>query len=159
MITGASHSLHNNLSDSLSLYRQQLDAQKLQQTNTPPAASQLPTTEQPTPPPSYDVVVELNQIPLSDQLKLAAEERRDIARETAMSVESLQQKQDVINTYVNSANNANETSSSSSSNSYEVSPGEVYTETLNYQKRQDLMSAFQQAAGGDQLGRIVDTTV
>lgn len=159
MITGASHSLHTNLTDSLSLYRQQLNAQKLQQTSTPPEASQLPTTEQPTPPKSYDVVVELNQIPLSEQLKLAAEERRDIAREAAMSVESMQQKQDVINTYVNSANNANETSSSSSSDTYAVSPSEVYTETLDYQKRQDLMSALQKASGGEQLGRMIDITV
>ena len=156
MITGASHSLNTNLTNSLSLYRQQLDAQKLQQTSTPPEASQLPTTE-PTPPKSYETVVELNQIPLSEQLKVAAEERRDVAREAAVSVGSMQHKQDVINTYTNAATNANETSSSS--NNYQVSPGEVYTETLNYQKRQDLMSAFQQAAGGDQLGRIVDVTI
>lgn len=156
MITGASHSLHSNLTDSLSFYRQQLDAQKLKQNTAPPEAAQLPTTE-PAPPKSYETVVELNQIPLSDQLKLAAEERRDTAREAAVAVGSLQHKQDVINTYVNSANNANETSSTS--NNYQVSPGEVYTETLNYQKRQDLMSAFQQAAGGDQLGRIVDVTI
>lgn len=156
MITGASHSLHTNLTDSLSFYRQQLDAQKLKQTRTPPEASQLPTTE-PTPPKSYETVVELNQIPLSEQLKVAAEERRDVAREAAVSVGSMQHKQDVINTYTNAASNANETSSSS--NNYQVSPGEVYTETLNYQKRQDLMSAFQQAAGGDQLGKIVDVTI
>jgi hypothetical protein len=174
MITGASHTLHTNLTESLSYYRQQLDAQKLNQSSTPkngnvstlpapaepsqlPAApaepSQLPAA---VPPKSYEVIAEVNQIPLSEQLKLAAEERRDTAREAAMAVESLQHKNDVINVYTNSSNAASDSSASSGNT---VSPGEVYQETLNYQKRQDLMTALQQASSGEQLGKVVDITV
>ncbi|MDF3014699.1 MAG: hypothetical protein K0Q78_2903, partial [Cellvibrio sp.] len=110
----------------------------------------------PTQPKSYEVVVELNQIPLSEKLKLAAEERRDIAREAAVAVESLQHKEDVINVYANAASNSSETSSSSEN---KVSPGEVYQETLDYQKREDLMAALQQASNPEQLGKIIDITV
>jgi hypothetical protein len=159
MITGASHTLHTNLTDSLSYYRQLLDAQKLKQSSTPAdgEVSQLPSPGQPTEPKSFVVEGELNQIPVSEQIKQAANERRDLARAAAVSVESMQQKQDVINTYMNAAGTTNETSSVSSDNA--VSPSEVYQETLTYQRRQDLMSALQQAAGGDQLGKIVDITV
>lgn len=158
MITGASHSLHSNLTESLSYYRQQLDQQRVTQANNPKneEVATLPAPVEPTPPKSYEVVVELNQIPLSEKLKLAAEERRDIAREAAMAVESLQQKEDVINVYTNAASNASETSSSSED---QVSPGEVYQETLDYQKRQDLMTALQQASNPEQLGKIIDITV
>jgi hypothetical protein len=157
MITGASHSLHTNLTESLSYYRQQLDKQKLTESATPKdEISQLPAPVEPTQPKSYEVVVELNQIPLSEQLKLAAEERRDIAREAAMAVESLQHKDDVINAYANVASDSSETSSSSEN---KVSPGEVYQETLDYQKREDLMAALQQASNPEQLGKIIDITV
>jgi hypothetical protein len=157
MITGTSHSLHTNLTESLSYYRQQLDKQKLTESATPKdEISQLPAPVEPTQPKSYEVVVELNQIPLSEKLKLAAEERRDIAREAAVAVESLQHKEDVINVYANAASNSSETSSSSEN---KVSPGEVYQETLDYQKREDLMAALQQASNPEQLGKIIDITV
>jgi hypothetical protein len=164
MITGASHTLHTNLTESLSYYRQQLDAQKLNQSSTPKNGnvSTLPAPAEPSqlpaavPPKSYEVIAEVNQIPLSEQLKLAAEERRDTAREAAMAVESLQHKNDVINVYTNSSNAASDSSASSGNT---VSPGEVYQETLNYQKRQDLMTALQQASSGEQLGKVVDITV
>ena len=156
MITGSSHSLHSNLTESLNYFRQQLERQKLEQAANPKdEISQLPAPVEPTQPKSYEVVVELNQIPKSEQLKLAAEERRDIAREAAVAVESLQHKKDVINVYSNAASEANDDSSSS----YEVSPGEVYQETLDYQKRQDLMTALQQAARPEQLGTTIDITV
>jgi|GEM_PF-4851393 len=156
MITGSSHSLHSNLTESLNYFRQQLERQKSEQAASPKdEISQLPAPVEPTPPKSYEVVVELNQIPKSEQLKLAAEERRDIAREAAVAVESLQQKKDVINVYSNASSEANNDSSSS----YEVSPGEVYQETLDYQKRQDLMTALQQAARPEQLGTTIDITV
>jgi hypothetical protein len=157
MITGASHSLHTNLTESLSYYRQQLDKQKPTESATSKdEISQLPAPVEPTQPKSYEVVVELNQIPLSEKLKLAAEERRDIAREAAMAVESLQHKEDVINVYANAASNSSETSSSGEN---KVSPGEVYQETLDYQKREDLMAALQQASNPEQLGKIIDITV
>ena len=157
MITGSSHSLHSNLTESLNYFRQQLERQKLEQAANPKnEASQLPAPVEPTQPKSYEVVGELNQISKSEQLKLAAEERRDIAREAAVAVESLQHKKDVINVYSNAASEANDDSSSSS---YEVSPGEVYQETLDYQKRQDLMTALQQAARPEQLGTTIDITV
>jgi len=156
MITGSSHSLHSNLTESLNYFRQQLERQKSEQAASPKdEISQLPAPVEPTPPKSYEVVVELNQIPKSEQLKLAAEERRDIAREAAVAVESLQQKKDVINVYSNASSEANNDSSSS----YEVSPGEVYQDTLDYQKRQDLMTALQQAARPEQLGTTIDITV
>jgi hypothetical protein len=156
MITGASHSLHTNLTESLSYYRQQLDKQKLTESATPKdEISQLPAPVEPTQPKSYEVVVELNQIPLSEKLKLAAEERRDIAREAAVAVESLQHKEDVINIYTNAASESSEVSSSNE----KVSPGEVYQETLDYQKREDLMAALQQASNPEQLGKIIDITV
>jgi len=157
MITGSSHSLHSNLTESLNYFRQQLERQKLEQAANPKdEISQLPAPVEPTQPKSYEVVVELNQIPKSEQLKLAAEERRDIAREAAVAVESLQHKKDVINVYSNAASEAND---DSSTRSYEVSPGEVYQETLDYQKRQDLMTALQQAARPEQLGTTIDITV
>jgi hypothetical protein len=157
MITGASHSLHTNLTESLSYYRQQLDKQKLTESAAPKdEISQLPAPVEPTQPKSYEVVVELNQIPLSEKLKLAAEERRDIAREAAMAVESLQHKEDVINIYTNAASESSEVSSS---NENKVSPGEVYQETLDYQKREDLMAALQQASNPEQLGKIINITV
>lgn len=157
MITGASHSLHTNLSESLSYYRQQLDKQKAAESAAPKdEVSQLPAPVEPTQPKSYEVVVELNQIPLSEKLKLAAEERRDIAREAAMAVESLQHKEDVINIYTNAASESSEVSSS---NENKVSPGEVYQETLDYQKREDLMAALQQASNPEQLGKIINITV
>jgi hypothetical protein len=157
MITGGSHTLHSNLTESLNYFRQQLERQKLEQAANPKdEISQLPAPVEPTQPKSYEVVGELNQISKSDQLKLAAEERRDIAREAAVAVESLQHKKDVINVYSSAASEANDDSSNSS---YEVSPGEVYQETLDYQKRQDLMSALQQAARPEQLGTTIDITV
>src|SRR6187402_1017224 len=157
MITGSSHSMHSNLTESLNYFRQQLERQKLEQAANPKdEISQLPAPVEPTQPKSYEVVVELNQISKSEQLKLAAEERRDIAREAAVAVESLQHKKDVINVYSNAASEANDDSSTSS---YEVSPGEVYQETLDYQKRQDLMTALQQAARPEQLGTTIDITV
>ena len=156
MITGATHSLQTNLTDALNYYRQQLEQQKLKQPAPKDEISQLPAPVEPTPPKSYEVVVELNQIPLSDQIKQAAQERRDLAREAAVQVESMQHKQDVVNVYTNAASSANESSSSSEST---VSAGEVYQETLDYQKRQDLMTALQQASSGDQLGKMIDITV
>ena len=153
MITGASHSLHTNLSESLSYYRQQLDKQKAAESAAPKdEVSQLPAPVEPTQPKSYEVVVELNQIPLSEKLKLAAEERRDIAREAAMAVESMQHKEDVINVYTNAA--SDDTASENT-----ASPGQVYQETLHYLKRQDLMAALQQASNPEQLGKIIDVTV
>jgi hypothetical protein len=166
MITGASHSLHSNLTESLNYYRQQLEQQKLNQSGTaksgdvstppaPEAPTHLPAPVEPTAPPkSYEVEGELNQIPLSDQIKQAAQERRDLARAAAVSVESLQHKQDVIDIYTNAASEPDESSSAN-----QVSPGEVYQETLDYQKRQDLMAALQQAAEGGQLGKIIDITI
>jgi hypothetical protein len=154
MITGASHSLHSNLTQSLSYYRQQLDQQRLAQANNPKneEITTLPAPVEPTPSKSYEVVSEVNQIPLSEQLKLAAQERRDIAREAAVTVESLQHKEAVINTYTNAA------SAGSSASDNQVSPGEVYQETLDYQKRQDLLNALQQASNPEQLGKIIDIT-
>lgn len=35
MITGASHSLHSNLTESLNYYRQQLEQQRITQANNP----------------------------------------------------------------------------------------------------------------------------
>jgi hypothetical protein len=176
MITGASHSLHSNLAESLNYYRQQLEQQKINQPAipkggeastlptpvepsqlpTPVEPSQLPAPVEPDPPKSYEVEGELNQIPLSEQIKQAAEERRDIARAAAVSVESLQHKQAVINTYMNAASDSSETSANSEN---KVSPSEVYQETLDYQKREDLMAALQQASNPEQLGKIIDITV
>jgi hypothetical protein len=158
MITGASHSLHTNLTESLSLYRQQLDKQKSDQVSSPQNGeiSTLPAPVEPTQPKSYEVVVELNQIPLSEQLKETAEERRDMAREAAMLVESMQHKEDLVNAYINAASDSNDATTNSDN---KVSPGEVYQETLNYLRRQDLADALQQAANGDQLGKIIDITV
>lgn len=158
MITGASHSLQTNLTDALSYYRQQLDAQRLNQTATPKngEVSQLPSPVPPTPPKSYEVEGELNQIPVSEQIKQAAEERRDLSRAAAVSVESLQHKQDVINTYLNVSNTSSDATANTDN---KVSPSEVYQETLQYQQREDLMSALQQASGEGQLGKVIDITV
>ena len=158
MITGAAHSLHTNLTESLSLYRQLLDKQKLDQADHPKdgEVSTLPAPAEPAPPKSYEVVVELNQIPKSELIKQAAEERRDIAREAAMLVESLQHKEDLINTYINVASDSDDATVDSEKR---IAPSEVYQKTLNYLRRQDLADALQQAANGDQLGKIVDITV
>lgn len=157
MITGASHTLHSNLTESLNYFRQQLERQTLNQSANPKdEVSQLPAPVEPTQPKSYEVVVELNQIPMSEKLKLAAEERRDIAREAAMAVESMQHKEDIVNVYTNAASEANDDNSSSEN---KVSPGKVYQETLDYQKREDLMAALQQASNPEQLGKLIDITV
>lgn len=154
MITGASHSLHTNLAESLGYYRQQLELQKLNQpVNPKDEVSTLPAPVEPTQPKSYEVVAELNQIPLSEQLKQAAEERRDIARAAAMSVESMQHKENIMNVYTNAASDSGDEFNNT------VSPGEVYEGTLNYQKRQDLLTALNQAASGEQLGKMIDITV
>lgn len=155
MITGASHSLHSNLTDSLSFYRQQLDAQRVKQ-NAASKEDEVAQLPSPVPPKSYEVEGELNQIPVSQQLKQAADERRDVAREAAVSVGYLQHKEDVINTYSNAASKSSETTANSDNT---VSPAEVYQETLQYQKRQDLLVALQKASGGDQLGTIIDITI
>lgn len=163
MITGASHSLHTNLTESLNYYRQQLEQQRLNQSapvkstdvSTPPtpeAPTHLPAPVEPAPPKSFVVEGELNQIPLSTQIQQAAQERRDLARAAAVSVESLQHKQDVVNVYTNAASDSTDSDNT-------VSPGEVYQETLDYQKRQDLLIALQHAAEGGQLGKIIDITI
>lgn len=158
MITGASHSLHTNLTDSLSYYRQRLDAQKARQANTATdgEVSQLPSPGQPAPSAPIEVVTEPYQIPLSEQLKQAAQERRDTARAAAVAVDAMQHRQDLINTYMNVSNSASDDGVSSD---HAVTPGEVYQETLQYQQRQDLLAALEQAASGDHLGRVVDITI
>ncbi|HSC66181.1 MAG TPA: hypothetical protein VLC79_00710 [Cellvibrio sp.] len=163
MITGASHSLNTNLTESLNYYRQQLEQQRLNQSapikttdaSTPPAPeapTHLPAPVEPTPPKSFVVEGELNQIPLSTQIQQATQERRDLARAAAVSVESLQHKQDVVNVYTNAVSDSTE-------NDNAVSPAEVYQETLEYQKREDLMMALQKAVEGGQLGNVIDITI
>lgn len=158
MITGASHSLHANLTDSLSYYRQLLDAQKAKQASTTAdgEASQLPSPVPPTEPKPIEVVTEPYQIPLSEQLKQAEQERRDTARAAAVAVDSMQHQQDLINTYINVSNSASDDSVSSDN---AVTPAVFYQETLQYQRRQDLLAALDQAADGDQLGGIINITI
>ncbi len=78
----------------------------------------------------------------SDQsIEENAQARRDAARENAVGVAGLNQQQKMVDTYMNASSSGNSGSSSSVANA-----GTVYQETLQYNRRTDLISAFERAA-------------
>jgi hypothetical protein len=146
MISNSVHNVSPYLAESGNQYRQQIEDKK-------------PVTIQPVEPPIEEKkppVLDKGQLPEDIEAKQIEENiqtRRDNARQAAVYAEELRQTQKNIDTYVNATSDSDDKGDSNETkNAADIEPAVVYEKTLDYQKRNDLLAAFEKATTPEGLG-------
>ena len=147
MISNSVHNVSPYLAESGNQYRQQLE-------------NKNPVEEKPTHPiekPEKPPILDKGQLPEDIEAKQIEENiqtRRDNARQAAVYAEELRQTQRNIDTYVNATSDSDDTNNTK--NAADLNPANVYEKTLDYQKRNDLLAAFEQATTPEGLGMKIN---
>jgi len=89
------------------------------------------------------------------QLQAGAQERRDKARQASVQAVEIKQTKTLIDTYIRTSSKVDETNSNTST----IEPFDVYTVSLKYSRRADLMSAFEEATKPQGLGMTINVLV
>ncbi|MBL4799912.1 MAG: hypothetical protein JKY50_21135 [Oleispira sp.] len=131
MISSSVHNVSPYLKDSATQFRKQLE-------DKPPVLDkgQLPED------------LEAKQIEENIQTRL------DNARQAAVQAEELRQTQRNIDTYIKASSNDDDSNGAKSA--ADINPAEVYEKTLDYQRRNDLLAAFEQATTPEGLGMKIN---
>jgi hypothetical protein len=150
MISNSVHNVSPYLAESGNQYRQQIEDKN-------------PVTIQPVVPPIEEEeppVLDKGQLPEDLEAKQIEENiqtRRDNARQAAVYAEELRQTQKNIDTYVNASSSSDDSiDTNDTKNAADINPGNVYEKTLDYQKRNDLLAAFEQATTPEGLGMKIN---
>ncbi|MDJ0840949.1 MAG: hypothetical protein QNK37_30845 [Acidobacteriota bacterium] len=148
MITGAVHTLTPNLMQSLQDYRFQLNRMRPKTAEETPAAPPPAETLEP------GVPSEKTPSPLDFSQALEnATARRDDAKQAALEVGAVKQKQDLIDTYLAaSSDDQDETPGG-------IEPVQVYKTSMKYSRRADLVAAFEETGAGLSQGLNVNMVV
>lgn len=131
MISSSVHNVSPYLKDSATQFRKQLE-------DKPP-------------------VLDKGQLPEDLEAKQIEENiqtRRDNARQAAVQAEELRQTQRNIDTYIKASSNDDDSNGAKSA--ADINPAEVYEKTLDYQRRNDLLAAFEQATTPEGLGMKIN---
>jgi hypothetical protein len=141
MITGASHSLSADLASAMQQYRSQMLQQSAEKPDTPAAPIETP--------PSKEAPGRESSLPSrAEDWVVRADAQRESARRAAVHVTNLNHQQKMVDTYMNASSSGDGNTSSSSL----ANPSTVYQETLQYNRRMDLISAFERAANPRESG-------
>ena len=140
MITDSVHELTPVLSQSLQEARSMLESRHLGNAagvpvnpdEKPPAATE--------PEPGRDLV---------DRFADHAQVKRDAARQAAVFTMGLQNEKQQTAVLLDSISTSSQDSEQGNSGPDPVSPAEVYRSTMQYQRREDLVAAFEKAAAPD----------
>jgi len=170
MIINTAHTVSPYLSNSQTVFREQLEKSTAEsQAQIPPkdgaTIRPVPSKDAVTiqPVPSEEVVPSkpsLDKGQLSDeylakqQLEENIQARRDHARQAAVYAAELKQTQTNIDTYVNASTDSDDTGDTT--NASDINPANVYEKSLDYQQRDDLLAAFEQATTPEGLGMKIN---
>ena len=169
MITNSMQTLSPYLANSQKVFRQQLEKSMAENeafNRTKDGATIQPVPQddvsiQPVPPedvapvvPSPDKEQLADEYFAKQQLEANIQERRDHAREAAVYAAELKQTQTNIDTYVNASTDSDE--SSDTTNASDIDPANVYEKSMDYQQRNDLLAAFEQATTPEGLGMKIN---
>ena len=131
MISSSVHNVSPYLKDSATQFRKQLE-------DKPP-------------------VLDKGQLPEdldAKQIEENIQTRRDNARQAAVQAEEQRQTQKNIDTYIKASSDNDDSNGARSA--ADINPAEVYEKTLNYQRRNDLLAAFEQATTPEGLGMKIN---
>jgi hypothetical protein len=146
MISSSVHNVSPYLAESSNQFRQQLEDNN-------------PVETLPTKPIDRvkEAVLDKGQLPddlEAKQIEENIQTRRDNARQAAVHAEELRQTQKNIDTYVNATSDSDDSDGPKSA--ADINPVNVYEKSLDYQKRNDLLAAFEQATTPEGLGMKVN---
>lgn len=146
MISSSVHNVSPYLKDSATQFRKQLEDK-----NSVEIQLVKPKDEVKAP------VLDKGQLPEdldAKQIEENIQTRRDNARQAAVQAEELRQTQKNIETYINASSDSDDKIDTKSA--ADINPAEVYEKTLNYQRRNDLLAAFEQATTPEGLGMKIN---
>ncbi len=138
MISNSIHNVSPYLTESGNQYRQQLEDKHPVETQPVHDKIQLPE--------------DLD----AKQIEENIQTRRDNARQAAVHAEELRQTQKNIDTYINASSSGDDDSLGGAKSAADINPANVYEKTLDYQKRNDLLAAFEQATTPEGLGMKIN---
>lgn len=147
MISSSVHNVSPYLKDSATQYRKQLEDKN------PVEIQPVKPIDEGKEAPALDK----GQLPEDLEAKQIEENiqtRRDNARQAAVYAEEQRQTQQNIDTYVNATSDSDD--KNDTKNAADIEPAEVYEKTLDYQKRNDLLAAFEQATTPEGLGMKIN---
>ena len=146
MISSSVHNVSPYLKDSATQFRKQLEDK-----NPVEIQPVKPKDEVKAP------VLDKGQLPEDLEAKQIEENiqtRRDNARQAAVYAEEQRQTQKNIETYIKASSDSDDKIDTKSA--ADINPAEVYEKTLNYQRRNDLLAAFEQATTPEGLGMKIN---
>jgi hypothetical protein len=154
MISSSVHNVSPYLADSSNQFRQQLESKN------PAEEKPVHPIEKPAHPiekPETLPVIDKGLMPddlEAKQIEENIQARRDHARQAAVHAEELRQTQRNIDAYVNATSDSDDTHNTK--NAADINPANVYVKSLEYQKRDDLLAAFEQATTPEGLGMKIN---
>lgn len=140
MISGATHTLTQDLMSTMQNFRSQLEQQRNMNitvnkvSTTQETENTEPVENTKTPQSIEDVDIDY------DALKADIDSRRDNARQAAVHVADLKHQQNMVDTYIKASSGDDEQGGSSSTG---IEPADVYKTSMHYSRNMALIEAFE----------------